>query len=449
MEQAKERYGIFTAITMIVGICIGSGIFFKSDNILIETGGSVFLGVVVFALAAVSIIFGGLCLSQLASRTDKAGGVITYYEEFGSKRLACAFGWFQTFIYYPTITAVVSWVVGIYTCILFNWDASLGLQLLIGIGFFTLCFLYNTLAPKFGGLFQDVTTIVKLVPLFLIGILGFLYGDPISGLSNVSGNVVAGTAWIAAVGPIAFMYDGWVVSTAVAHEVKNSKRNMPLALIVAPIFIFAIYILYFVGVSLYIGPEQVIAMEDAHVAYAATNLFGEFGSKAIIIFVTISVMGTVNGLVLGYIRLPYLLALRGNVIPFAEKLRIENSDLKMPVNSAVFAFVFTMIWTAVHFFTMNYQLLPNSDVSEISITISYVMYAILYYKVFDLYRKGEIKNVIMGVIVPILATLGSAFILWGGMQKSMFIFYALFCMLCFFAAFLYYNANYKKTPEVQ
>ena len=34
----KNEYGLFTAITMIVGIVIGSGIFFKSDNILVATG---------------------------------------------------------------------------------------------------------------------------------------------------------------------------------------------------------------------------------------------------------------------------------------------------------------------------------------------------------------------------------------------------------------------------
>ena len=45
MEQPKRRYGLFTAITMIIGICIGSGIFFKSDNILVATGGSVPLGI--------------------------------------------------------------------------------------------------------------------------------------------------------------------------------------------------------------------------------------------------------------------------------------------------------------------------------------------------------------------------------------------------------------------
>ena len=68
-NDVTKKYGLFTAITMIVGICIGSGIFFKSDNVLIATNGSIALGVLSFILAAISIIFGCLTIGELASRT--------------------------------------------------------------------------------------------------------------------------------------------------------------------------------------------------------------------------------------------------------------------------------------------------------------------------------------------------------------------------------------------
>ena len=90
----KANYGLGTAITMIIGIVIGSGIFFKSDNILAFTGGSVPLGILVFCIGAFGIIFGCLTLSELSMRTEKNGGVVGYYEDFISKKLAAAFGWF-------------------------------------------------------------------------------------------------------------------------------------------------------------------------------------------------------------------------------------------------------------------------------------------------------------------------------------------------------------------
>ncbi len=73
----QQKYSLFTTIAMIVGIVIGSGIFFKSDNVLIYTNGNILLGILVFVIAAFSIIFGSLSVSELASRTDEAGGIIT------------------------------------------------------------------------------------------------------------------------------------------------------------------------------------------------------------------------------------------------------------------------------------------------------------------------------------------------------------------------------------
>ena len=77
-----KRYSLFTAICLIVGICIGSGIFFKSDNILIATDGNVALGVAMMLLAATTIVFGGLTLARFAARTTGHGGLIAYAEEF-------------------------------------------------------------------------------------------------------------------------------------------------------------------------------------------------------------------------------------------------------------------------------------------------------------------------------------------------------------------------------
>ena len=105
--KTKNQYNLLTCIAMIVGVVIGSGIFFKSDNILIATNGSIFLGCLAFIIAAISIIFGSLTVAELAAKTDKPGGTITYTEDAYGSAAACAFGWFQLLLYYPTTLAVV------------------------------------------------------------------------------------------------------------------------------------------------------------------------------------------------------------------------------------------------------------------------------------------------------------------------------------------------------
>lgn len=440
-NDVTKKYGLFTAITMIVGICIGSGIFFKSDNVLIATNGSIALGVLSFILAAISIIFGCLTIGELASRTDKVGGLISYAEMFLTRKVACAMGWFQTFVYYPTITSVVAWVIGVYINILFNLQASLEFEILIGYIFLLLCFVYNILLPKFGAFIQNSTTLIKLLPLFILGILGIIFGDPINGLANTSINTQSGTGWISALGPIAYSFDGWIVTTSISHELKDAKKNMPKALMLGPLIVLSIYVLYFIGISCYVTPEVVMTLGDRHVSLAAQNLFGPAFSKMIIIFIVISVIGTVNGLVIGYIRMPYSLSLRKNMFPFSKHLRKIDKRFQMPLNSAICSLIICTIWMFVHYLCTKYNLLYNSDVSEGAIGISYIFYTLLYIRVFKMYLDKEIKSKFKGLVCPILATIGSLIILSGGIQNKLFIFYIIFCILLFLYSLYYYQKN--------
>lgn len=427
----KNEYGLFTAVGMIVGIVIGSGIFFKSDNILVATNGSIALGVLVFCIAAMGIVFGSLTISELAARSCKAGGIITYAEESYNKSIACALGWFHTFLYYPTLMVIVSWVSGIYICMLFGWTSTLELQIVIGLVVMTAIYIVNVLSSKFGGLFQNAATIIKVIPLILIAIAGLFFGKPSTFvLSDVTNMESFG--WIAAIAPIAFSFDGWIISTSISHEIKDSKKNLPKALVMAPLFILAIYLLYFVGISMYIGPETVISLGDAHVDLAANNLFGPFGAKIIVTFVVISILGTANGVAMGHIRLPYSLAIRG-MFPKYKTFSKVNDKLGMPVYSAVIAFIIALIWFFVNYIILKFEMLSNSDISEISITINYLLYILLYFKVFKMGINGEVKGLWRGKINPILATMGSLIILAGSISNSLFWINAIISLLILIA----------------
>ncbi|MDU6360993.1 MAG: amino acid permease [Clostridiales bacterium] len=438
----KTEYGLFTTIGMIVGIVIGSGIFFRSDNILIATGGSISLGILVFCLAAISIIFGSLTISELATRSTKTGGIIAYAEDTCNNYIACAFGWFHTFLYYPTLICVVSWVIGIYSSLLFGIEATLITQVLIGFVIMCILFICNILSAKLGGYFQNLATVIKLLPLFIIGIAGIVAGDP-THITPSQAPVVESAGWIAAITPIAFAFDGWIIATSLGHEIKDAKKNLKIALIFAPLFILVIYLLYFVGISMYVGPETVMSMGDAHVDAAALKLLGPLGSKVILTFVIISVMGTVNGLIMGLLRLPYSLSLRG-MFPRSEQISKTREGLSFSLSGALVAFILCVFWMFIHYFTQKYNILQNSDVSEIAITINYVLYIILYLKVFQMGQKGEIQGFWRGKMNPILAICGSLMILIGSMGNSNFWIYAAFCALLLVAAAAFWHYKGKK-----
>lgn len=438
--QHNKKYGLFTSITMIIGIVIGSGIFFKADDVLGYTNGNVILGIVIFCIAAIAIIFGSLSISQLATRTDNPGGIICYAEEFVNKETGAAFGWFQTFLYLPSIIAVVSWVAGVFICQLFNIGEGIINPYTIGLVVIFLWYLINTLSAKFGGYFQNIAMIIKLIPLVLFAILGLVKGNVTEVLKTDIDTIKTagvGLGILSAFGPIAFSFDGWIVSTSISHEIKDSKRNLPIALIVSPIIILLAYILYFIGISIFVGPEQVLALGDASVNQMANELFGPTGAKIILIFVIISVLGTVNGLILGMIRMPYSLGIR-NMIPFSKNLSKQNKNLNdMPLNSGIFSLLVTLVWYLIHYITKKNGM--QGDVSEIAICISYLNYCILYGVIIKLAIKGEIKNKIMGYFVPIMAMIGSFIILLAGLNNPLFIYYLLICFIVMITGYFYYK----------
>lgn len=444
----KRNYGLLTAITMISGIVIGSGIFYKADDILKYANGNVYLGVIIFTVAAIAVIFGALTISQLAIRTDKPGGLVSYAEDFVGIGTATMFGWFEGFLYLPTLGAVVAWASGIYISQLLGFsDFSVQRNTLIGFIVLTVFYALNMLSAKLGGMFQNASMFIKMIPLLLIMIIGLIAGKPGAEMSAAGGEAFTSSmknlAWLGAFGPIAFSYDGWIVSTSICHEIKNSKRNLPLALSIAPIGVLIIYVGYFLGITSYFGAENILANGDQSVGIVAGQLFGTFGAKLLLIAVVISILGTVNGVSLGLIRIPYSMALR-NMMPCSKTFKKENKKLGgMPVNSALLVYALSVIYLLVHNFLAGSKnaFISNLDISNISICVLYMLYIILYIAVIKLYKKGEIKNVFLGVIAPVLAIIGSLIIFSGSVVSVSFIIYAAICFIFILAAYLFYRKN--------
>ncbi|HKM03062.1 MAG TPA: APC family permease [Lachnospiraceae bacterium] len=440
-KDKKDHYGLFTTTTMIIGIVIGSGIFFKSDDVLAYTGGNVWLGVLVFCIGALSIIFGSLTISELSIRTKKNGGVVGYYEEFISTRAASAFGWFQTFVYYPTINAVISWVAGIYILSLFDENATLEAQVFLGFILFTFIYGINVISYKLGGYIQNLSTIIKLVPLILIAAMGLFWNasTPIipAGTMLVAKSEV-GFKWLAALAPIAYSFDGWVIATSITNEVKNPKRNMPLALIVGPIVILAVYLLYFLGLNHILGSEYIMSTGNSAINMVGLLLFGRYGTTILMIFIIIAVLGVINGISLGSIRMPQALASK-NMLPNSAKIATIHPKYEISLPSGLISYVITVIWMILHYLTQKSGILKGGDISEISIVFSYTCYIILYSKVLRMKKSNFIKGNFKGTICPILAIFGASIILLGGIVSnpiyviSFIVFCTLVCLIGFFS----------------
>lgn len=420
-NQLQKRYGLMTAICMVVGIVIGSGVFFKAQDILRYTEGNILLGILAWAIGGIVLIVCAFNFSTLATRHAKVNGLVDYAEATVGRKYAYMIGWFTSTIYYPAMTSVLAWVSARYTLVLFNPDADITSGLCIALGAFYLCFIYalNVLSPKLAGKFQVSTTVIKLIPLLIMVVVGtvagLVNGNTVDAFVDASKNLTGGSfsGVLAGVAAAAFAYEGWIIATTVNAELKNAKRNLPIALVVGTLIIVAVYILYFIGLT---GGASVDVLIEKGATTAFTQLFGNIAGTILNVFVVISCLGTLNGLMLGSTRAFYSIATR-DCGPKPDTFAEVDRKTNMPSNASVLALVCCGFWF-FYFYAANLTApvfgLFSFDSSELPIITIYGMYIPIFVMfITKLFKSKEIKgHVFKHCIMPIFAIIVSVFMVF-------------------------------------
>ncbi len=407
---------------MVVGIVVGSGVFFKAQNILNATGGDMPLGILAWVIGGVIMIFSILAFSVMAQKYEKVNGVIDYAEATVGSKYAYFVGWFMSTTYYPTLTSVLAWLSARYLLTFisavnpdFCSDPVTGPECFVLAGFFLiLSFGLNSLSPKLAGKFQVSTTFIKFVPLLLMAIGGMIYGltHNLAGTSEKILTANFGTSsgntsvLFSAVVATAFAYEGWIIATSINSELKDAKRNLPIALVVGGIIIVTIYVIYYIGVA---GAVSVNDLMESGATIAYTTIFGNVFGNILNLFVAISCMGTLNGLMLGCTRGLYSVAVRGRG-PAPDTFSAVDKKTDMPTNSSIIGLLFCGAWLT-YFYGAN--LAPHNwfgifsfDSSELPIITTYALY-IPIFVMFMVKAKGE--KPVKRFVIPSLAICGAIF----------------------------------------
>ncbi len=415
-NKLTQKYGLFTAIAMVIGIVIGSGVFFKGQNILNATGGNLGTGILAWIIGGAIMIICAITFAGFAMKFQKVNGVVDYAEATCGKGYAYFLSWFMITIYYPGMTSVLAWVSARYTLVLFTGnDDLIASGLCIALACFYLCaiFAMNALAPKIAGKFQVGTTVIKLIPLCLVAVVGtiagLINGNTVKAFSGaIAGDAAQGGGLFAAIIATVFAYEGWIVATSINAELKNAKRNLPLALLFGGIIIVGIYVLYFIGLA---GAAPVDQLMTNGATVGFKGLFGNAGAVVLNLFVVISCLGTLNGLTVGCSRGMYAMGVRRQG-PRAETMAEISPATNMPSNSAWIGLLVCGAWL-FYFYGAN---LTNSifglftfDSSEIPIVTIYAFYIPVFIMFAIKYGKEDkFRNLVM----PILATIASAFMIF-------------------------------------
>ncbi|MCP3943291.1 MAG: APC family permease [Desulfobacteraceae bacterium] len=420
MEDLKKKYGFWTATAMVVGIVIGSGVFFKADDVLVASGGSLPKALLAWLIGGGIMMVTVYVFSNIATRIEKVNGLVDYFEVAYGQRAGYLVAWFMTFIYYPTLGAVLAWVSAKYTVGLIGVPQALWAVAAIYLIAF---FLLNCLSPVLAGKWQVTTTVIKMIPLALVAIvgiiLGIMNGQTVQSFAESARTVSAGGGLALATLSTVFAYEGWIIATSINAELKDAKKTLPRALVVGSFVVVIIYMLYYLGISGVLSNDQIIAAGDNAPVQVIELIFGNIGGTLLYVFVILSCLGTLNGLVMGACRGMYSIASR-DLGPNPGFFKKVNTQANSTVNSALMGFVLSAFWLVIWYGNFAGWWGAFMDISELPIAFLYVVYISLYVWVI---RTFDDLGAMGRILSPVLATAGSLYIIWGAVQKDMFLWF--------------------------
>jgi amino acid transporter len=309
-ERLPRHLGLWSAVAVLVGSTIGSGIFRVPASVAerLQDPGPVLLA---WVIGGVIALFGALTLAELAGAMPRSGGVFAYILEAFGPLPAFLFGWSELAVIRASALGAIATIFAEYLGY-FIPLTPFQVRLIAAAGVVAVGLL-NYLGVSRASVVMNLVTILKYGALAVLGLLAFSAGagswDHFSPAWGSGLNVsLTGTALIA----IMWTYDGWADLSFMGGEVKNPGRTLPMALIIGTAGILVIYLLLNLA-YIYLVPLPEMAKSPLIAATAAERipLLGRYAGGIISLVVMVSCFGTLHGSMMTGPRIFFAMADRG------------------------------------------------------------------------------------------------------------------------------------------
>ena len=465
MEKVKKQYGLWMGIAMVIGIVIGSGVFLKAGGVLALSGGDLKLSLLAWLVGGVIMICSGFCFAVFASKITKFNGVVDYIEMATNDKVGYFLAWLMATFYYPIIASIVALFGGSYFFKLIGVNVNLTdwPNFLFAFAVLLLMVVLNYYSPLLSSKFQISATVIKLLPIGVIAIAGLfaslIMGEGAGIIPAFSGAAEGYEANFGeAVKKTAFAYEGWVCATSINAELKDSKKNLPRALVFGTIAILAFYLIYYISLSAFLGNAGTIA-QDANAPIAVfESIMGKVGGAFFTFFIMISCFGTVNGVSISCCRGMYTLSCRGQGI-MPEKFSKLGKNQSVSPYSCLYGFACMTLMLGVWYLALHgiwlFRYLGGMD--EIICAIIYGVYIAMYIYIMKNFKE---RSIFSRFVMPAVAIIGSLFFVLCGTGlyqlvasgtweslKAFGIFMVFFAILMFPCLFFYRKSTEETVAE--
>ena len=114
-EKLEKRYGFTVAISMVVGIVIGIGIFFKAGQILSAAQLNPKIAISAWVLGGIISILSGLTAAEVGAAIPETGGMIAWIKRIYGEKIGFLVGWVQMILYFPALIALIAYYFAVFT----------------------------------------------------------------------------------------------------------------------------------------------------------------------------------------------------------------------------------------------------------------------------------------------------------------------------------------------
>ncbi len=318
----KPVLGLFSATCVVVGAIIGIGIFFTPSNVALLAGNQS-IAMYTWVLGGFIAMAGALTFAELGGMYPRTGGQYEILRDAWTTPVAFAYVFCNATLIQTGAIAIIAWYASLNLGIALTGEMP-GRLFIISVASAMIAGLTitNYIGVRYGSSVQNATVISKVATLVLIGVVALFAASPaeveLAAEKREAIEKAAETPWamliFAGLVPVFFSLGGWQHALWIGGEVRDSRRNTPIAIILGVAIVTAVYLLANWAYFRLLGFEGV-CNSGALAADAVAAVWPTFGKRLVAAAIGVSALGVLNAQLLSGPRLLCGMAMDGKFFP--------------------------------------------------------------------------------------------------------------------------------------
>ena len=334
--RPKPQLTLYDALSIIIGIVIGAGIYETTPLIAKSLAQPVWL-VGIWITGGIISLVGALCYAELATTYPEEGGDYIFLTRAYGRRTGFLFAWAGFWLVKPANIGAIAFIFARYAQQVLPLKLDGNEFIAYAVATIVLLTILNINGVQTGKWIQNLLTLVKVLGLLMIIVIGLLYVVPVSETTG-QGSTPQDTDIYLAMILVLFTYGGWSNISYVAAEVVEPQKNILRALIISICLITLIYVAINLAFLHVLGIHGM--MNSQSIASDVVGLsFGEPGAMAISFLICITCLGNINGMIFTNARVYYAMGQEHQLYSW---LGHWNLRLDSPVRSLTLQAIITL-----------------------------------------------------------------------------------------------------------